>query len=143
MPEINRDSPGRWRRMLAMALPFLVVFPAAAEAHLFHTVFEFRDNQLTKDSLLVLRLVEFPDENFAMAEAVYLGEQRLRLKPGGFRTWLRRPLEPGMVFKADYQMHRGSGSVATECRRLDHDYGTMRRRRPKCSTSSACASCAR
>ena len=99
--------------MLAMALPFLVVFPAVAEAHLFHTVFELRDNQLTKDSLLVLRLVEFPDENFAMAEAVYLGEQRLRLKPGGFRTWLRRPLEPGMVFKADYQMHRWSGSVET------------------------------
>ncbi len=122
--------------MLTMALPFLVVFPAVAEAHLFHTVFELRDNQLTKDSLLVLRLVEFPDENFAMAEAVYLGEQRLRLKPGGFRTWLRRPLEPGMVFKADYQMHRWSGSVEAECRRLDHDYGTMLHRRIEAGLSA-------
>src|SRR2546429_9773570 len=125
MPEINRDSPGRWRRMLAMALPFFVVFPAVAEAHLFHTVFEFRDNQLTKDYLLVLRLVEFPDENFAMAEAVYLGEQRLRLKPGGVRTWLRRPLEPGMGFKADYHMHRGGGSVEAQGRGPDHGYRTM------------------
>src|SRR5713101_3602335 len=103
MPEINRDSPGRWRGMLAMALPFLVVFPAVAEAHLFHTVFELRDNQLTKDYLLVLRLVDFPDENFAMAEAVYLGEQRLRLKPGGSRTWLGRSLGAGVVVKVDWQ----------------------------------------
>src|SRR5256885_12105823 len=109
MPEINRDSPGRWRRMLAMALPFLVVFPAVAEAHLFHTVFEFRDNQLTKDYLLVLRLVEFPDENFAMAETVYLGEQRLRLKPGGVRSRARRPLEPGMAVNAHHPMHPSSG----------------------------------
>src|SRR5207245_6570722 len=111
MPEINRDSPGRWRRMLAMALPFLVVFPAVAEAHLFHTVFEFRDNQLTKDYLLVLRLVEFPDENFAMGGGAYLGERRLGLKPGGFGPWFRGPLEPGGVSKADYQLPRRSGGV--------------------------------
>src|SRR2546428_11433505 len=104
MPEINRDSPGRWRRVLAMALPFLVVFPAVAEAHLFHTVFEFRDNQLTKDYLLVLRLVEFPDENFAMAETVYLGEQPLRLKPGGVRTWARRAPGTGVVVQAAHPM---------------------------------------
>src|SRR2546427_7171561 len=116
MPAINRDSPGRWRRMLAMALPFLVVFPAVAEAHLFHTVFELRDNQLTKDYLLVLRLVEFPDENFAMAEAVYLGEQRLRLKPGGVRTLVRGPLGPGVVVQACYQMHRWSWSAEGACR---------------------------
>src|SRR3989442_13241051 len=109
--------------MLAMALPFLVVFPAVAEAHLFHTVFELRDNQLTKDYLLVLRLVEFPDENFAMAETVYLGEQRLRLKPGGFRTWLRGPPETGMGVKAAYQMQRGRGGVEARWRSRDPDYG--------------------
>src|SRR2546430_17696078 len=109
MPAINRDSPGRWRRMLAMALPFLVVFPAVAEAHLFHTVFEFRDNQLTKDYLLVLRLLEFPDENFPMAEAVYLGEHRLLPKPGGVWARGRRPPDTGRGFKASHLRHPRAG----------------------------------
>jgi hypothetical protein len=130
MPETDGGHPrARRGRALAWAFPLLFLLPAAAEAHLFHAVFEPRDNQLTKDYRLVVRLVEFPDENFGLAEAVYRGQQRLRLKPGGFRTWLRRPLEPGMVFKADYQLRSWSGSLEAECRRLDRDAGTMLHRR--------------
>lgn len=111
--------------VLATAVVLLAaVLPAPAEGHLFHQVFEVRDNQLTKDYLVVVRLVDFPYATFDLAEDVYRGEQRVRLKPGGFRTWLRRPLEPGMVFKAEYQVQRWTGSLEGECRRLDRAYGT-------------------
>ena len=111
--------------MLAMAIvPLLAVLAAPAEGHLFHQIFEVRDNQLTKDYLVVVRLVDYPYEKFDLAEDVYRGEQRVRLKPGGVRTWLRRSMEPGMVFKADYQIHRWTGSLEGECQRLDRAYGT-------------------
>lgn len=107
----------------------LAVLVAPAEGHLFHQIFEVRDNQLTKDYLVVVRLVDYPYEKFDLAEDVYRGEQRVRLKPGGFRTWLRRSMEPGMVFKADYQIHRWTGSLEGECQRLDRAYGTTLHRR--------------
>ena len=110
-------------------VPLLAVLPAPAEGHLFHQIFEVRDNQLTKDYLVVVRLVAYPYEKFDLAEDVYRGEQRVRLKPGGFRTWLRRSMEPGMVFKADYQIHRWTGSLEGECQRLDRAYGTTLHRR--------------
>jgi len=117
------------RNRLAI-LPFMVVLLAGvAEGHLFHQVFEVPDTQLTKDYGLLLRLIDFPNEHFALAEQVYRGEQRVRLKPGGFRSWLRRPLEPGLVFKADYQLHRWSGSLAGEAQRLDQTYRTTLRQR--------------
>lgn len=105
------------------------VLLAPAEGHLFHQIFEVRDNQLTKDYLVVVRLVDYPYEKFDLAEDVYRGEQRVRLKPGGFRTWLRRSMEPGMVFKADYQINRWTGSLESECQRLDRAYGTTLHRR--------------
>lgn len=107
----------------------LAVLLAPAEGHLFHQIFEVRDNQLTKDYLVVVRLVDYPYEKFDLAEDVYRGEQRVRLKPGGFRTWLRRSMEPGMVFKAEYQIHRWTGSLEGECQRLDLAYGTTLHRR--------------
>src|SRR3970040_1059932 len=97
-----------------LLLPAVLLAPA--EGHLFHQIFEVRDNQLTKDYLVVVRLVDYPYEKFDLAEDVYRGEQRVRLKPGGFRTWLRRSMEPGMVFKADYQIHRWTGRLEGECR---------------------------
>ena len=113
---------------VAMWLP-VALLPAAAEAHLFHQVFEPRDNQLTRDYLILLRLIDYPYEKFELAAAVYRGEQRVRLKPGGVRSWLKRPIEPGMVFKAEYQLHRWAGSLEAECRRLDQAYGTGLHRR--------------
>lgn len=107
-----------------VALSLLAGAPNPVRAHLFHNVFEVRDNQLTRDYLVVIRLVDFPYEKFVIAAEVYQGQERVRLKPGGVRSWLRRPLEPGMVFKADYQLHRWTGSLAAECRRLDRTYGT-------------------
>lgn len=109
--------PGMWLLLGILA-------PWAADAHLFHKVFELPDTQLTKDYIVLIRLIDFPHEQFASAEKVYRGEQRVRLKPGGFRSWLRRPLEPGMVLKADYQLNRWSGSLEGEARRLDQTYGT-------------------
>ena len=103
----------------------LAVLLAPAEGHLFHQIFEVRDNQLTKDYLVVVRLVDYPYEKFDLADDVYRGEQRVRLKPGGFRTWLRRSMEPGMVFKAEYQIHRWTESLEGECQRLDRAYGTL------------------
>ena len=112
-----------------VVVPLLAVLPAPAEGHLFHQIFEVRDNQLTKDYLVVVRLVDYTYEKFDLADDVYRGEQRVRLKPGGFRTWLRRSMEPGMVFKAEYQIHRWTGSLEGECQRLDRAYGTTLHRR--------------
>jgi len=105
---------------LALALcPWVV-----AEAHLFHKTFELPDTQLTKDYWLLVQLIEFPNERFELAVGVYQGALRVRLKPGGFRKWLTRPNEPGMVYKADYQLQRWSGTLAAEVQRLDRTYGT-------------------
>lgn len=111
--------------MIALALFLLLaVVPATADAHLFHDVYEVPDNQLTRDYLVLVKLIEYPYERFDVAARTYRGEERVRLKPGGFRGWLRRPVEPGLVFKADYQLARWSGTLAGECRRLDDAHGT-------------------
>lgn len=121
---------GRWWWLVGVAGAAVLVFPpGSADAHVFHQIFEPRDTQLTKDYALLVRLIDYPNEKFELAEEVYRGEQRVRLKPGGVRTWLRRPLEPGMVFKADYQVNRWSGSLEEEARRLDQTYGTTLHRR--------------
>lgn len=112
--------------MRIVTLAFLAVLalgPVAVHAHLFHYVYEVPDNQLTRDYLTVAKLIDYPYETFDVAARTYRGEERVRIKPGGFRTWLRRPSEPGMVFKADYQLHRWSGTLADECRRLDAAHG--------------------
>jgi hypothetical protein len=120
--------PVTWRRTilnwLVALFPILILLPGAAEGHVFHKVFDLPDTQLTKDYVVLLRLIDFPYERFELAEQVYRGEQRVRLKPGGFRSWLKRPLEPGMVFKADYQIKRWTGSLESEAQRLDETYGT-------------------
>jgi hypothetical protein len=122
MPPVTRRRPiVNW---LVALFPILLLLPGAGEGHLFHKVFELPDTQLTKDYVVLLRLIDFPDERFDLAEQVYRGEQRVRLKPGGFRRWLKRPLEPGMVFKADYQVNRWTGSLESEAQRLDETYGT-------------------
>ncbi|MBI1734203.1 MAG: hypothetical protein HYR51_03420 [Candidatus Rokubacteria bacterium] len=111
--------------MIALAmLVLLAVIPGTAGAHLFHTVYEVPDNQLTRDYLVLVKLVDYPYEKFDVAARTYRGEERVRLKPGGFRGWLRRPAEPGLVFKAEYQLARWSGTLAGECRRLDAAHGT-------------------
>jgi len=116
--------PGCSKAVGMAALLIFVLLAGLADAHVFHQIFEPRDTQLTKDYLVLLRLIDYPNEKFELAEEVYGGEQRVRLKPGGFRTWLRRPLEPGMVFKADYQINRWAGSLEGEAQRLDRTYGT-------------------
>lgn len=117
------------RGVLLAAVAGLALGPVAVDAHLFHNVFEPPDNQLTRDYLTVVKLIDYPHEKFDVATRTYRGGERVRIKPGGFRTWLRRPGEPGMVFKADYQLHRWSGSLAEECRRLDAAHGTRLDRR--------------
>ena len=113
---------GSWLALSVAAM--VVLLQGQAEAHVFHEIFELRDTQLSKDYAALIRLIDYPYERFESAEQVYRGEQRVRLKPGGFRSWLRRPLEPGMVFKADYQVTRWNGSLEEEARRLDQTYGT-------------------
>jgi len=105
--------------LAVLLLPF-----AVAEAHLFHKVFELPDNQLTKDYWVFMQLIEFPHERFDLAAEVYRGDVRVRLKPGGFRKWLKRPIEPGMVYRADYQLKRWDGTLAAEVQRVDRTYGT-------------------
>ncbi|MBI3327954.1 MAG: hypothetical protein HYZ81_14790 [Nitrospinae bacterium] len=118
------------KRLVVCAALSLVLFPlAVAEAHLFHKVFEVPDNQLTKDYWVLVQLIEFPNERFDLAAEVYRGEVRVRLKPGGFRKWLKRPIEPGMVYKADYQLKRWNGALADEIQRVDRTYGTALQQR--------------
>jgi hypothetical protein len=112
---------------LTLAATVLVVAawaPLDARAHLFHKMYEPPETQMTRDTRLLQLLLDDPSERFDLARRVWEGTERVRLKPGGFRRWLVRPNEPGMVFKADYQLQRWSGSLKEEAGRIDHDHGT-------------------
>ena len=119
-----RTAFRRWKPFGAVAVAICVLGTGRAEAHVFHEIFEPRDTQLTKDYVTLIRLIDYPNEKFELAQKVYRGEERVRLKPGGVRSWLKRPLEPGMVFKGDYQINRWTGNLEGEARRLDQAYGT-------------------
>ncbi|MBI3628475.1 MAG: hypothetical protein HY217_02635 [Candidatus Rokubacteria bacterium] len=109
---------------LAIGLGAFALAPDLAGAHLFHTVYEAPETQLTRDARVLLLLVDDPAGSFAVARGVYTGDTRVRLKPGGFRRWLLRPSEPGLVFKAGYQLTRWSGSLKTEAERVDRERGS-------------------
>ncbi len=121
--------PSRWSH-LARAIVAAVVWaalPLAADqawAHLFHKSWEPPETQLTRDTRILQLLLDDPAERFELAREVYEGRTRVRLKPGGNRRWLVRPNEPGLVFKADYQLERWSGSLQREAERIDHARGS-------------------
>ena len=110
--------------LVAAVVVLLVLGTTDAGAHLFHKLFEPPQTQLTRDTRLLQLLLDDPTERFELARQVWEGTTRVRLKPGGFRRWLVRPNEPGMVFKADYQLNRWSGSLAEEAARIDRQHGT-------------------
>jgi hypothetical protein len=116
------------RRLSALAAGLMsgavALAPGEAPAHLFHRMWEPPDTQLTRDTRVLQLLLDDPAERFELARQVYDGHTRARIKPGGFRRWLVRPNEAGMVFKADYQLHRWSGSLRGEAERIDHERGT-------------------
>ena len=107
--------------IMAAALPLAV---DEAWAHLFHTSWEPPETQLTRDTRILQLLLDDPAERFELARQVYEGRTRVRLKPGGVRRWLVRPNEPGLVFKANYQLERWSGSLQNEAERIDLARGT-------------------
>jgi hypothetical protein len=109
---------------LLAALVLAVSAPPEAGAHLFHKMYEPPETQMTRDTRLLQLLLDDPSERFELARRVWEGTERVRLKPGGFRRWLVRPNEPGMVFKADYQLQRWSGSLKEEAARIDREHGT-------------------
>lgn len=109
---------------VALGLATFLLAPGVAGAHLFHKIYEPPENQLTKDARLLHLLIDDPTDRFALAREVYEGTIRVRIKPGGFRKWLKRPIEPGMVFKADYQLNRWPGSLAEEAERIDRERET-------------------
>lgn len=105
-------------------LALTVAAPSGAGAHLFHKMYEPPETQMTRDTRLLQLLLDDPSERFELAGRVWEGTERVRLRPGGFRRWLVRPNEPGMVFKADYQLQRWSGSLKEEAARIDREHGT-------------------
>jgi hypothetical protein len=113
--------------MLAAVMAFQTASPAGA--HLFHKGWEPPETQLTRDTRTLQLLLDDPEDRFALARAVWEGTARVRHKPGGFRRWLVRPNEPGLVFKADYQLQRWSGSLRGEAERIDGARGTSLARR--------------
>ncbi|MGH7326029.1 MAG: hypothetical protein ACREJ9_15490 [Candidatus Rokuibacteriota bacterium] len=112
--------------LVAAALP---LGADEAGAHLFHKVWEPPETQLTRDTRVLQLVVDDPAGRFDLAREVYEGRTRVRLKPGGFRRWLVRSSEPGLVFKADYQLERWSGSLRAEAERIDGARGTDLHRR--------------
>ncbi len=112
------------RRLAWLAAVMLGLAPNDAAAHLFHKVYELPETQLTRDARVLQLLLDDPTERFELARSVYAGHTRVRLKPGGSRTWLKRPAEPGMVFKAGYQLNRWSGSLKAEAVRIDRERAT-------------------
>ena len=119
--------PARLLAALAAVTAFHTASPAGA--HLFHKGWEPPETQLTRDTRTLQILLDDPEDRFALARAVWDGSARVRHKPGGFRRWLVRPNEPGLVFKADYQLQRWSGSLAGEAERIDGARGTTLARR--------------
>jgi hypothetical protein len=115
--------------MVAIVSAALSLAAGETRAHLFHTSWEPPETQLTRDTRILQLLVDDPSERFELAREVYEGRTRVRLKPGGVRRWLVRPNEPGLVFKADYQLERWSGSLEKEAERIDHARGTRLHRR--------------
>jgi hypothetical protein len=111
------------RGLAMVALMVVALAPSDAAAHLFHKMYEPPENQMTRDTRLLQLVLDDPAERFDLARQVWEGTTRVRVKPGGFRKWLVRPSEPGMVFKADYQLHRWSGSLKAEAARIDKRYG--------------------
>jgi len=109
---------------VGVVLGLTVLTTTDAGAHLFHKMYEPPETQMTRDTRLLQLLLDDPSERFELARRVWEGTERVRLKPGGFRRWLVRPNEPGMVFKADYQLQRWSGSLKEEAARIDRDHGT-------------------
>ncbi|MGH7389740.1 MAG: hypothetical protein ACREM3_09825 [Candidatus Rokuibacteriota bacterium] len=124
----TRPPPRGRRRLARVGVAALVsALPLAAgdaRAHLFHKSWEPPETQLTRDTRVLQLLLDDPAERFELAREVYEGRTRVRLKPGGFRRWLVRPNEPGLVFKADYQLERWAGSLRTEAERIDRARGT-------------------
>jgi hypothetical protein len=117
-------------RLLGAVAALTVVHAASpAGAHLFHKGWEPPANQLTRDTRTVQILLDDPGDGFALARAVWEGSVRVRYKPGGFRRLLVRPNEPGLVFKADYQLERWSGSLRGEAERIDEARSTALERR--------------
>jgi hypothetical protein len=112
----------RWLAVVGFVIAAFA--PADVAAHLFHKTYEPPENQMTRDTRLLQLVLDDPAERFDLARQVWDGTTRVRVKPGGFRKWLVRPGEPGMVFKADYQLHRWSGSLKAEAARIDKRYGT-------------------
>lgn len=112
------------RRATVMGMLVTILVPTTAAAHLFHKNYEPPENQMTRDTRLLQLLLDDPAERFDLARRVWEGATRVRLKPGGFRKWLVRPNEPGMVFKADYQLDRWSGSLRAEAARIDQQHGS-------------------
>jgi hypothetical protein len=112
------------RTLVAAALALAAWAPPEASAHLFHKMYEPPETQMTRDTRLIQLLLDDPRERFELARRVWEGTERVRLKPGGFRRWLVRPNEPGMVFKADYQLQRWPGNLKEEAARIDRDHGT-------------------
>lgn len=117
---------GRRRARLLPAVVALMILAGArsTDAHLFHKGWEPPETQLTRDTRTLRLLLVDPEDRFALARAVWEGTTRVRYKPGGFRRWLVRPNEPGMVFKADYQLERWSGSLRGEALRIDEARAT-------------------
>lgn len=112
------------RAVVVAVLVLAAWAPPAARAHLFHKMYEPPETQMTRDTRLLQLLLDDPSERFELARRVWEGAERVRLKPGGFRRWLVRPNEPGLVFKADYQLQRWSSSLEQEAARIDRDHGT-------------------
>lgn len=110
--------------LIVAAIGLTALLPAGAGAHLFHKGYEPPETQMTRDTRLLQLLLDDPSERFDLARRVWEGTERVRLKPGGFRRWLVRPNEPGMVFKADYQLQRWSGNLKEEAARIDREHGT-------------------
>lgn len=111
-------------RLVVLTIGLAMLVPAGAGAHLFHKAYEPPETQMTRDTRLLQLLLDDPSERFDLARRVWEGTERVRLKPGGFRRWLVRPNEPGMVFKADYQLVRWSGSLKDEAARIDREHRT-------------------
>jgi hypothetical protein len=112
------------RLVVLGTLGLAVLAPPDAAGHLFHKTYEPPETQLSRDTRLLQLLLDDPSERFDLARRVWDGTTRVRLKPGGFRRWLVRPNEPGMVFKADYQLNRWSASLEEEATRIDGERGT-------------------
>lgn len=106
---------------LVALFAFIALGTPDAAAHLFHFQnVSLKETQVSADYQLLVRLIDLGANRFDLAREVYQGRLRERI---------RRPSEPGLVVKAEYQKAIRAPSLEALAQRAEAKHGVALRER--------------